>query len=143
MTPKKLLLGLLNVLPVLQSLADLKPTSATTLPVANPEANLIAEGTPGVSDVVGPLSNIPQLVKDIDDLVYSSENREGFVRGLMEEVLADAKKYGYNVMVFNLNQEYETDIHNTVGFFDVVGYDGIPYGIWVFHTGTFTSKGDG
>ena len=46
-------------------------------------------------------------------------------------------------MVFNLQQDYDTDIRNTAEYFKRVEYDGIPYGIWIFEKGTFTNKGDG
>ena len=48
----------------------------------------------------------------------------------------------YNVMVFNLSQEYE-DHFNGVQFYGSAVYDGITYGIWVFEDGSFTNKGDG
>lgn len=77
----------------------------------------------------------------IADAIKSSQNRDGFVKNLMESSFyASGQKY--NVMVFNLSQEYE-DHFNGVQFYGSAVYDGITYGIWVFEDGSFTNKGDG
>ncbi|WP_346997255.1 stress protein [Bacillus velezensis] len=77
----------------------------------------------------------------IADAIKSAQNRDGFVKNLMESLFyASGQKY--NVMVFNLSQEYE-DHFNGVQFYGSAVYDGITYGIWVFEDGSFTNKGDG
>ena len=77
----------------------------------------------------------------IADAIKSAQNRDGFVKNLMESSFyASGQKY--NVMVFNLSQEYE-DHFNGVQFYGSAVYDGITYGIWVFEDGSFDNKGDG
>jgi hypothetical protein len=73
--------------------------------------------------------------------VSSSQNRPGWVKNVMETAYNSAGRQ-YNVMVFNLNQEY-TDSLNNVKFYGSAVYNGITYGIWIFESGTFENKGDG
>ncbi len=81
------------------------------------------------------------IANQIADAIKSAQNRDGFVKNLMESSFyASGQKY--NVMVFNLSQEYEDHL-NGVQFYGSAVYDGITYGIWVFEDGTFTNKGDG
>ncbi|OOR48922.1 stress protein, partial [Bacillus mycoides] len=77
----------------------------------------------------------------IRNAINSQTNRSGFVKGVMESTFYSAGQR-YNVMVFNLNQNYE-DRFNGVKFFGTTVYDGITFGIWVFEDGEFTNKGDG
>ncbi|WP_373925700.1 MULTISPECIES: stress protein [Bacillus] len=85
-------------------------------------------------DVLGISDRIAEAVK-------SNQNRTGWVKNVMETTFyASGQKY--NVMVFNLNQEYE-DRFNGVQFYGSAVYDGITYGIWVFEDGSFDNKGDG
>lgn len=121
MNSKSLFFGLLTATLALTSLTVIKP--AIALP-----------------DI--PISDAIELKREINELVHKAENRSGFVKGLMESTVLEAKKRGGNVMVFNLSQEYETDIRNTAVFFDKVEYDGIFYGIWIFDKGTFKNKGN-
>lgn len=142
MNAKRLFLGLLTATVVLTPLAALKPATARTITTASPKANLIARGGGG--------SGAPQIAIDpvaigkaIDEAVVASKNRGAFVVGVMEQAVPVAKKGGYNVMVFNMRQGYDTDIRNTAVFFKQVIYNKIPYGVWIFNNGTFTNKGDG
>ncbi|MFP7232543.1 stress response protein YvgO [Bacillus subtilis] len=81
------------------------------------------------------------IANQIADAIKSAQNRDGFVKNLMESSFyASGQKY--NVMVFNLSQEYEDHL-NGVQFYGSAVYDGITYGIWVFEDGSFTNKGDG
>lgn len=73
--------------------------------------------------------------------VNASQNREGLVKGLMKEAYFKAGQK-YNVMVFNLNQNYDENF-NGVKFFAKTNYNGITYGIWAFESGDFTNQGDG
>ncbi len=78
------------------------------------------------------------ISNSIADAIKSAQNRDGFVKNLMESSFyASGQKY--NVMVFNLSQEYE-DHFNGVQFYGSAVYDGITYGIWVFEDGSFTNK---
>lgn len=140
MNPKRLFLGLLIATLVLPPLAALKPASARTLTTADPKANLIAQGGAAVPQINIDPVGIGQV---IDNAVRSAKNRDACVKGLMEAAVPEANKGGYNVMVFNMRQGYETDIRNTAVFFKQVNCDGIPYGVWIFDTGTFTNQGDG
>lgn len=140
MNPKNRLFGLLTATLALTSLAALKPASATTSTIANPEGNLIAQGGPAAPQItIDPLA-IGQAIKNA---VKSGKNRNACVKGLMEAATPEANKGGYNVMVFNMRQGYKTDIRNTVAFFTQVHCDGIPFGVWIFDKGTFTNQGDG
>lgn len=77
----------------------------------------------------------------IRNAINSQTNRSGFVKGVMESTFYSAGQR-YNVMVYNLNQNYD-DRFNGVKFFGTTVYDGITFGIWVFEDGEFTNKGDG
>ena len=87
---------------------------------------------------VDPLS----IGQAIASAIKTSQNRDGFVKDLMESAYYAAEQQ-YNVMVFNLSQEYEEHF-NGVQFYASAVYDGsITYGIWAFEDGEFTNKGDG
>ncbi|MED2911853.1 MULTISPECIES: stress protein [Bacillus] len=123
------------------------PNAPHVSPVANPlegklsqtaDQNVKAAGVDaGLNvnvDVLGISDRIAEAVK-------SDQNRTGWVKNVMETTFyASGQKY--NVMVFNLNQEYE-DRFNGVQFYGSAVYDGITYGIWVFEDGSFDNKGDG
>ena len=103
------------------------------------KANLIARG--GAVAGADLAVSGAQLGLQINDLVVASKNRPGFVKGLMEQAnyAAGGK---YNVMVFNMSQDYDFSPRGTK-FFKQKDYDGVYYGIWLFEDGTFTNKGDG
>ncbi|MCG8397165.1 stress protein [Bacillus atrophaeus] len=102
-----------------------QPTAGTTAAEVGLNVNV---------DVLG-------IANQIADSIKSAQNRDGFVKNLMESSFyASGQKY--NVMVFHLSQEYE-DHFNGVKFYGSAVYDGITYGIWVFEDGSFTNKGDG
>ena len=82
------------------------------------------------------------IAQAIASAVNAEQNRDGFVKNLMESTFYSAGQQ-YNVMVFNLSQEYE-DHFNSVKFYGSAVYTGgIVYGIWAFEDGEFTNKGDG
>lgn len=85
--------------------------------------------------------NVNQLIQYIDGKVQKSANRPGFVRSMCNEFFYDLNGQ-YNIMLFNLNQDHVPDLKG-VAFYRNIRYDGIPYGLWVFDSGTFTNKGDG
>lgn len=94
---------------------------------------------------VGANLNVNLDVLGIADRIKSDVNaardREGFVKNLMESTYY-ALGQRYNVMVFNLNQNYE-DRFSGVKFYGSAVYHGITYGIWAFENGAFLNKGDG
>lgn len=73
--------------------------------------------------------------------ISANQNREGFVKDLMETTFYPAKEQ-YNVMVFNLSQEYEARF-NGVQIYGAANHGDVVYGIWVFEDDEFTNKGDG
>ncbi len=81
------------------------------------------------------------IANAIKDAIKSDDNRSGFVKNLMEQTFYAAGQQ-YNVMAFNLSQEYE-DHFNGVKFYASATYDSVVYGIWAFEDGEFTNKGDG
>ena len=81
------------------------------------------------------------IANAIANAVKTEQNRDGFVKNLSETTFYQAGQK-YNVMVFNLNQEYEDRFNNTV-FYGSAVYDGGTFGIWAFESGEFTNKGDG
>lgn len=145
MNPKRLFFGFLTATLALTPLATLKPASAVgqnhqTIQSAHTKAHLIARGG-GAAAAGGLAIDGAQLGLKINDLVVASRNRQGFVKGLMEQANYAARGK-YNVMVFNMSQPYDRDIRGQK-FFKQVNYQGVPYGIWIFEDGTFTNKGDG
>ena len=102
---------------------------------------LTARGGGAVGEAGGLAVSAAQLGKDISDTVKTSQNREGFVKGMMEKA-AFAAGSKYNVMVFNMSQSYDKRI-NGVKYFKQVNYQEVPYGVWIFKDGDFTNKGDG
>lgn len=81
------------------------------------------------------------IANAIAGAVSSNQNRPGWVKNVMETAFNGAQGH-YNVMVFNLNQEYD---HNFRGmkFYGSAVYSGITFGIWIFEEGEFDNKGDG
>ncbi len=146
MNAKGLFFGLLTATLAVMPLASLKPANALeqfnnqAIGMANTKANLIARG--GSAAAGGELAiSAAQLGLEINNLVVASNNRQGFVKGLMEQATYAAHGK-YNVMVFNLSQPYDRNIQG-VKFFKQANYQGVPYGIWIYSDGTFTNKGDG
>lgn len=78
----------------------------------------------------------------IADAVSTEQNRDGFVKNLMESTYYSAGQR-YNVMVFNLSQEYEDHFNGVQFYASAVYSNGVTYGIWAFEDGEFTNKGDG
>jgi len=83
-----------------------------------------------------------QVAKEIESLINRNNNRDGFVKNIMNHAFYNWGKQQYNVMVFNLSQEYKQQFRN-VKYYDTANYQGITYGIWIFESGTFENKGDG
>ncbi|HEY9867210.1 MAG TPA: hypothetical protein V6D21_23750 [Candidatus Obscuribacterales bacterium] len=77
----------------------------------------------------------------IASAVDGGSDRSGFVKGLMESAVHQAGDQ-YNVMVFNLGNDYERSF-NGIQFFATAPYQNLTFGIWIFEDGDFTNKGDG
>ena len=101
----------------------------SSLLLDNPEANLIAQGTPAAAAspaaAGGELAiEAAKLATEIHDLVKASQNRGGFVKGMMEKA-SFAAGGKYNVMVFNMSQPYSKDLRG-IKFVTQENYDGVP-----------------
>ncbi|CUB44704.1 stress response protein YvgO [Bacillus velezensis] len=112
------------------------PAVKQTMNLNQPKAGT---GIPGVNfnvnlDVLG-------IANSIRDAVVQNANRPGFVKNMMESTFYSAGQK-YNVMVFNLAQNYD-DHFRGVKFYGSAVLNGVVYGIWVFEDGEFTNQGDG
>ncbi|MBR0579731.1 MULTISPECIES: stress protein [Bacillus] len=89
--------------------------------------------------------NINFDVLGIADALFNAannyNNREGFVKGLMESAFYAAGEK-YNVLVFNLANKYDNRLTG-VKTFATANLNGVNFGIWVFQGGTFVNYGDG
>ncbi|KOG42695.1 stress protein [Streptomyces decoyicus] len=116
------------------------PATASAAPAAPAAA---AKGGP--TGTIGASLNVNVdvlgIANKIEASIKTAQNREGFVKGLMESAYYAAGGQ-YNVMVHNLQQPYEENL-NGVKTFATTTYDGVTYGIWVFEDGEFTNQGDG
>jgi hypothetical protein len=92
--------------------------------------------------------DLNKTVDDISKTIGAANNRGAWVRGLQEQLTA---KYGtqYNVMVYNMQRDYEFNPPPGTYKFYRKTFDGgilgkIDYGIWVFRSAAvFKNKGDG
>ena len=82
-----------------------------------------------------------KIADKIEKAVNSDASRTSFVKNLMESTFQAAGRE-YNVMVFNLAQDYD-DKFNDVIFYGSGVADDLTFGIWAFRDGEFTNKGDG
>ena len=82
-----------------------------------------------------------QLSQQIEGAVRSAQNREGCVKNLAN-VASDLVRQKANVMVFNLNQNFDPRFNGQI-FYRSATCAGITYGVWAFRDGEFTNKGDG
>ncbi|MBE9217695.1 hypothetical protein [Dolichospermum flos-aquae] len=73
--------------------------------------------------------------------IKSSKDRGGFVKNVMNTAFYGSEQR-YNVMVFNLSQNYQQSFRG-VKFYGSAVYDGVTFGIWVFENGEFINQGDG
>jgi hypothetical protein len=88
--------------------------------------------------------DLNKAVDDISKAIASAKDRGAWVRGMGEQLRA---KYGaqYNVMLFNMQQDYDFN-PGPPGTYKFVqkSYSNITYGIWVFRSAAvFKNKGDG
>ena len=81
------------------------------------------------------------IAQAISDAANSDQDRGAFVKNLMESTYYSAGQR-YNVMVFNLGQNYQEQF-NGVQFYSSAIYQNLTFGIWAFESGDFTNQGDG
>ncbi len=81
------------------------------------------------------------IANAISNAVYAGQDRSAFVKNLMESTFYAAGQQ-YNVMVFNLGQNYH-DQFSGVKFYGSAMYQNLTFGIWAFESGEFTNQGDG
>jgi hypothetical protein len=92
--------------------------------------------------------DLNKIVNEIVGTIGANKNRGAWVKSLLEQTKSrTAGKY--NVMVFNMRQNYEFNPPAGTFKFAQTTFNGgltgnITYGIWVFSSAaTFTNKGDG
>lgn len=90
-----------------------------------------------VSFVVDPV----KIATTIDRAVDKEENREAFVRNVTNEAWYNLGEQKYNVMVYNLEKDYDEDLTGVVGYTSAK-FDGTTYGVWIFEAGHFQAFGD-
>jgi hypothetical protein len=81
------------------------------------------------------------IANAVVNAVHANADRSGWVKGVMESAFYNSGQR-YNVMVFNLSQNYGKSL-NDVKFFATAQYGSVTYGIWVFKDGNFQNWGDG
>jgi hypothetical protein len=92
--------------------------------------------------------DLNKVVDEVAGTIGANKNREAWVKSLLEQTMSRTGGR-YNVMVFNMQQNY--DFNPPAGTFQFApatfkgGLTGdITYGVWVFSSAaTFTNKGDG
>lgn len=89
------------------------------------------------------LVDIGALGELIKKSVETSQNREGFVKGLAETAFYQLVDGKYNVMVFNLSQPYTEKLRGVQLVKSDAYYDNTQYGVWIFEDGEFINEGDG
>jgi hypothetical protein len=78
----------------------------------------------------------------INQLIVQNQNRGGFVKQA-SEVAYGLYKQKYNVMVFNTSQNYDASGLQGVKKRLPANYQGVPYVVFIFKSGTFVNQGDG
>lgn len=127
--------GAVTALAVLPMAHTASAASSDAKPAASAEAKKGPDTALNVNfDVLG-------IAESIADSIKKAENREGFVKNLMNTAWYEGGEK-YNVVVRNLSQDYDENVKG-VKLYGSAEYDGITYGIWVFEDGEFTNKGDG
>lgn len=96
------------------------------------------------AQLVGASVNIDgnALADTIQQAIVNAKNREGAVKSMRETAYYQTKQR-YNVMVFNLNQNYDASQLSGVKSYTTLTYSQIPFGVWIFESGTFVNQGDG
>jgi hypothetical protein len=94
-------------------------------------------------DVVTNTVNITgKIYKIVSDAIAQAQNREGYVRSLMEGSFYDARQK-YNAMVIKASHKYTANLQNVVYDATVRGSGYPDFRIIVFSSGTFTNHSDG
>ena len=83
-----------------------------------------------------------KLVDIVTQAIAHNQNREGYVKSLMEGAFYDARQQ-YNVMVIKVEHSYTANLDNVVFDANVSGSGYPTFKVLVFSSGTFTNHGDG
>ncbi|MGW4208511.1 hypothetical protein ACWEIJ_11050 [Lentzea sp. NPDC004789] len=83
-----------------------------------------------------------KIIKVVQDAIEHGQNRDGYVKSLMEGAFYDARQQ-YNVMVINTGNRYSANLQNVVYEANVHGSGYPSFRVIVFSSGTFTNQGDG
>ena len=86
--------------------------------------------------------DVNALTNTIQRSIVTAANREGAVKGMKEAAYNQTKRC-YNVMVFNLNQNYDDSQLRGVKSYTNLTYSQTPFGVWIFESGTFVNQGVG
>ncbi|APT48772.1 stress protein [Bacillus pumilus] len=132
-----------STLPLFADAAEPKTSAPVSTTLQQTVLNKAAEGKAGTtaSPNVNVNFDVLGIANAIVNAVNANANRSGFVKSVMESTFYAAGGR-YNVMVFNLSQNYE-DRFNGVKTFATANLGNVVYGIWVFESGTFKNNGDG
>jgi hypothetical protein len=83
------------------------------------------------------------MVQAFNAAVTESEKKNqrlGFVNGLIETFKNSTDNDEYNILIFNLNQNYDEHLEG-IKSFQTVTLGTVTYGIWIFTHGYFRNKG--
>lgn len=84
--------------------------------------------------------DVNKVYGDITNGIRSLKNRDACVKGA-SEIAYSAVNQRYNVIVFNLSNDYSANLPGAV--FKQIQCAGLEFGVWIFQEGTFINKGDG
>ena len=121
------------------------PPSAESVKQAEERANeqMEAQETKGFGGSVNLNIDVNQLLSSIGSALNGVNEREAFVRTLLETVISYTRGR-WNVMVFNMQQSFDFNPDYEWTWFDSRTCNGIQYGFWVFRGPVrFVNQGDG
>lgn len=84
--------------------------------------------------------DVNKVYGDITRGVLSLKNRDACVKAA-SEIAYSAVNQRYNVMVFNLSNDYSANLPGAI--FKQIQCAGKEFGVWIFKEGRFINKGDG
>ena len=86
---------------------------------------------------------INSIANAINNAINGNQEREAFVKTLLETVTSSIQG-NHNIMIFNMQQNFDFNPDWQWTWFDSQSYQGIQFGIWVFRGPIrFTNQGDG
>jgi hypothetical protein len=102
-------------------------------------AAISRQGSVGVDVTVDPVA----IGNAIADAVKTAKNREAVIKNLLETMKFQTHG-AYNILIFNLQQNYEwRQLPTDQVHYQSADFDGITFGIWAFRAGEFVNGGDG